>query len=139
MSQKEELEKAIAEADETHKYYHAFCKYMSRWYFSKGKRYTKDLSETKREFKFFDGSKMIGYDAMLRIERYAKLHPEIKVCRVDDDVFAGSILVLVPHPEMGITVFFVPQCTNTQNAFFLYPQDSKELIDTLVEMKKVTG
>lgn len=130
-------ETKIEETDEIHKYYHSFCDYMKRWYFTKEPGYDKNLKKGKRLYKFFDASKMVGYEAAQRIQRYVKTHPEIKICRADDDFFMGSILVLVPHPKMGITVFFIPQC-KAQNTFFLYPNDSKELINTLVEMRKAT-
>jgi hypothetical protein len=55
---------------------------------------------------------------------------------VDDSIFDGSYLVLVPHPEMGITVIFVPQYSNIQSQFFIYPQHGEALIDAISKMKE---
>ncbi len=82
-------------------------------------------------------SYLFGYKVICKIEEYAKNNPEIKVVHCDDDVFASSILVLIPHPTMGISIMFVPQCTNVQNMFFLYDKHYSELIRVLSEMKYI--
>ncbi len=86
--------------------------------------------------KQYDPKGLIGYDVMERVEEYVKTHPDVVELSVDDDVFASSDLVLVPHPTMGITVTFIPQCTNVQNTFFLYPNHIENLIKTLKEMQR---
>ena len=82
-------------------------------------------------------SKLIGYDAQCKIEKYAKDNPAIRILCCDDDVFASSILVLIPQPTRGITVKFIPQCTEIQNTFFLYDRNYEKFIETLNEMKYV--
>jgi hypothetical protein len=78
-----------------------------------------------------------GYAAIKRIESYAVNNPEIKIIRVDDAIYAGSILVLVPHPKHGITVLFIPQLAPEQNQFFLYETHLDGLMEALTEMKYV--
>ena len=82
-------------------------------------------------------SYLFRYKAICKIEEYAKNNPEIKVVHCDDDVFASSIIVLIPHPTRGITVKFIPQCTELQNTFFLYDRSYEKFIETLNEMKYV--
>ena len=79
---------------------------------------------------------LIGYEDQNLVESYAIEHPEIKVVGVDDDDFCSSILVLIPHPTMGITVLFIPQCTSVQNSFFMYPGHIKGIEDAITELKK---
>jgi hypothetical protein len=76
-----------------------------------------------------------GSESMEKIEQYANEHPEIVVCGCDDQAFASSDLVLVPHPDMGITVLYVPQCSGGWAQFFLYPGHLSRLIDALTEMR----
>lgn len=81
--------------------------------------------------------RLFGYEAMCQIEEYIKENKEIKIVHCDDDAFAGSIIVLIPHPTMGISVKFIPQCTNVQNTFFLYDNHYDILMKVLTEMKYV--
>lgn len=82
--------------------------------------------------------RLCGYEVIERVERYVKKQcPEIKIVNCDDDHHAGSILLLIPHPEHGITIMFIPQCTYTQNVFFLYDNHHKKLIEELEKMKYV--
>lgn len=92
-----------------------------------------------REFNELELSRKIcGHKAIQRIERYVKRYcPEIKIVPCDDQCYAGSILLLIPHPEHGITVMFVPQCTTIQNQFFLYPTHFKALTKALNQLKSV--
>ena len=76
-----------------------------------------------------------GFASMEKIENYVNEHPEIEICGCDDEAFSGSDLVLVPHPDMGITVVYVPQCSGTAAQFFLYPPRLNILIDTLIRMR----
>jgi hypothetical protein len=83
-------------------------------------------------------SKLSGYDVQKNIEKFVENKcPEIKIVNCDDEVFASSILVLVPHPKMGITILFIPQCTTIGNHFFLYESHFKSFTKELDKMKKV--
>ena len=73
---------------------------------------------------------------MTTIEEYVKKHPQIKIVRCDDSAYAGSDIVLIPHPKHGIRVMFFPQCTPIQNEFFLYGSDFQNLITALIKMSK---
>ncbi len=88
----------------------------------------------------FDGNvlseKMVGSDCMDELDKYVKKHPEVVLVPTDDSVFASSYFVLVPHPDMGITIIFVPQCTTVQNQMFMYPRHSDILIEEIAKMKK---
>ena len=108
----------------THTTYHAFCEHFKEWYFSRrdnGKR-------------VFDSTKMVGSEAIGRVKDYSITHPQIKIVSVDDYVFSGSIIILIPHVDMGITAIFVPQCTTVNNQFFLYPLMAEKLIDGINEV-----
>lgn len=84
----------------------------------------------------FSSEKMVGYDAMINVEKYAKSHKEIKIIHCDDSVFASSMIVLIPHPKMGISFIFIPQCTSVKGELFLYPNSIASLADTLLKIKK---
>lgn len=92
-----------------------------------------------REFNKMQLSRrLVGHDVIIRIERYVKRYcPEIKIVPCDDIDYAGSILLLIPHPEHGISVMFVPQCTQLQNQFFLYSAHFKALTKALNQFKAV--
>ena len=77
-----------------------------------------------------------GYDSMLNIEKYVEEHPEIKICGCDDTSFSSSDLVLVPHPNMGVTVIYIPQNHGRSTEFFLYGGHIRGLINTLQEIEK---
>lgn len=82
--------------------------------------------------------RMVGHEVIQKVENYVKKHcPEIKIIRCDDSLYAGSTLLLIPHPNHGITVFFIPQCTSVQNQFFLYNGHYNALMKALREMKSV--
>lgn len=83
----------------------------------------------------FDSEQMIGSDASDTVYEYAKTHPEIYIVPCDDSYFMGSDIVLIPHPEMGITAIYIPQCCNSINKFFLYPGHIEHLIKTIEEIK----
>jgi hypothetical protein len=104
-------------ADEMHGNYLDFCEQM--------------LGEGN-----FDTSKLSGYDDIEKIEAYSRKHPKIKVINVDDDNYAGAILVLIPHPEHGVTAIFVPQCTRIGNTFFMYPSMIMNVAKALQEMQE---
>jgi hypothetical protein len=142
------LDRMFKRGKEIHRIYHKFSKWLVN-------TFGKDL-KTKRKVKFTlqDGKKktftvidyndrelekrISGYETIVKIEKYVKRScPEIKIVGCDDAVHAGSILLLIPHPDFGITVMFVPQCTMTQNKFFLYGNHFKMLQEELEKMKVV--
>ncbi len=109
--------------DKTHKYWYAFTEHFGNLYgFG------------------FDGNvlseKMSGYECMNELDKYVKEHPEVVLVPTDDSVFASSYFVLVPHPDMGITIVFVPQCTTIQNQMFMYSRHSDILIEEITKMKE---
>lgn len=106
----------------THDLFHALQKYLKKWYHN-----------DKKEF---DVTQLTGYRAMCRMENFIKKHPEIVEVHVDDASFASSSLYLIPHKGMGVTVWFIPQCTSEQNEFFLYPHHLDNLINELKKMKR---
>lgn len=84
-----------------------------------------------------------GYELMCRIEKYAEKHPELEVVTVDDDHFASSLLVLLPHHDkktgsyFGTSVIYVPQCTGEDPIrFFLYPGHAHGLLGALGKLRK---
>lgn len=81
--------------------------------------------------------KLIGYEVITKIEKYAIKNPNIKIVRCDDMYYSGSIIVLIPHPQHGITMMFIPQTTKIQNCFFLYQSHYKQLMQTLKEMRNI--
>ena len=82
-----------------------------------------------------------GYDLMLRVEKWAEKYPEdVRIVRIDDAAFAGSILVLVEHRTplkyMGTTAVCIPQCTGEDPLeFFLYPDDRDGLLKALLAIQ----
>jgi hypothetical protein len=127
----------ILSTDNVHKTYHHFCNYMKRWYYKNRYGFSfKTLKETKKVIREFDPTKMLGYSAMLKVKYYEKKYGGIKTVTVDDDSFMGSIIVLIPHPKMGITSIYIPQCGYNINTFFLYPGHFNQLTKIINEMKK---
>lgn len=81
---------------------------------------------------------LAGYEVMETVEKWIKRNaPEIKICWCDDDHHASSMLLLIPHPDLGITVMFIPQLTSVQNQFFLYGNHYQKLMEELGKMGKV--
>ena len=103
--------------------------------FKNGK--TKTITRYGRELDF---TKLVGYELMCEVRKYMQKNKEIQMVAVDDDHHAGSQLLLIPHERkdyfMGTTVMFIPQCTSTQNTFFLYTDALDELIKKLQEIQK---
>jgi hypothetical protein len=142
MMKNEELKSCLKESNKSHKIWHDFCKHMEKWYYQEIDEYkysnkkTLEQMMTGKKIKVFDVTKMIGYECMCRVEKYAEKHTEIKITHVDDDVYSGSDLVLIPHPKHGVTVIFIPQCTTVNNTFFLYPGHLEYFQETLENMKQ---
>jgi len=139
---KETFYKVTDKTKKIHKIYHNFCDYMKKWYFeyyfeNKFDKKSGEFVKGKRQLKVFSSENLVGYIAQKRIEKYVESHPEIKIVRCDDSVFSTSIIVLIPHPTMGITFLYVPQNnTNIKNELFLYPDHSEMLIKELIKMRK---
>lgn len=141
--------KDLAKANATHKVWHKFSKWMTdkygkdlygKWQTMKFKdKDGKKHSLKHRSFNDYELSKRIsGYEVICAVEKFIKRScPEIKIVHCDDDVYAGSIILLIPHPKMGISVMFIPQCTGIQNRFFLYDTHFKMLISELKKMSYV--
>lgn len=138
-------ERVIRKTLTTHEIWHRFSDWLVKTYGKDlhGKWEYMKISDTKKlRYRSFNdlelSRRLVGYDVLIRIERYVKRYcPEIKVLRVDDECHSGSDLLLIPHPKMGITVIFIPQCTSIQNQFFLYEGHHKALSKALKKMKWV--
>lgn len=147
--QKEQPQDWLKQVNDTHKVWHQFGRFITKHYgkdlYGKWQHHTfKDDKGKKKTFKFrsfneFELSKRLtGYDVMVKLERYIKTYlPEIKIIPCDDDGYASSILLLIPHPAHGISIMFIPQCTEIQNRFFLYEGHYKSLLKGLQELKQV--
>lgn len=138
------------EASKSHKTWHKFSNWISKTFGS-------DLIQDKvleipmkngkiKKIKYKDfnewelSKRLVGYEVIEKMEKYVAKHcKEIKVVRCDDSVYSGSSIFLIPHPNHGITILFVPQCTSIQNQFFLYDNHYKNLMKAFKEMKGVYG
>lgn len=108
---------------------------------SRGPNIHKVWHEFQRRFKKDDKYSFIGYDLMLRVEKWAKKYPrEVRCLYIDDSYFCNSSLVLVEHRHarayMGTTAVVIPQCTGeSPMEFFLYPGDRNALIAALTAVR----
>lgn len=124
----------LEEIDDIHALYHGFCKKFQksvkhllpedRW-IKIGKKTIKYRYELKWKWK--------GYELMDRVEEWAKKHPEVTIAHVDDDYFAGSDVVFIPHKSekkfMGTTVLYIPQLTGEDPiSFFMYPGHARSML-----------
>lgn len=144
---KDDIDNMIEHNKNVHKIWYKFSNWLEKTYGKdlfteseieievKGK-IKKHKSKTFNDFEL--SKRLVGYEVQVKIEKYVTKHcPEIKIIRCDDAVHASSDLILIPHPTMGITMIFIPQCTSIQNQFFLYKNHHKELVKALNEMKYV--
>lgn len=141
--------KLTDESKMPHEIWHKFSGWMIKtfgkdlhgaWQFMEGTK--SNGKKYKIKYRSFDdlelSRRLIGYEAMCKVEKYVKrCCPEIKIIRCDDSIYAGSDILLIPHPNHGITIMFIPQCTSVQNQFFLYKNHYNELVKALKEMKTV--
>jgi hypothetical protein len=142
-SKKQRLKDIFGNAMMSHKTWHQFYRFLQR-NFGKdcwGKQYFQKFGDKKIKIKPFDEVKMmgnmVGYEAMVKVERYCKRYlPEIQCIYCDDSYYSGSLLVLVPHKNHGITVIYIPQNSRITNQLFLYPSHHSDLVHTLERMKK---
>lgn len=123
-----------------HTVWHSFCGYMKRWYYKKFQGYKKDLTQSKRQYKMFDSTNMVGYRAMCRIARYAKNKEDIFITGCDDNCFMGSSILLITHENknefMGTTIILMPQSKYEINQVFLYPGHLDSLMKKLKEIQR---
>lgn len=130
-------------AKKCHKVWHKFSSWLTKTYGSDLYGEWQYMDEEKKfKYRSFDNKKLserlVGYDVMIKIERYCKRYlPEIKIIHCDDAVYAGSNILLIPHPGHGITIMYIPQCTTIQNQFFLYENHYENLLQELKRMKDV--
>lgn len=87
-------------------------------------------------------SKAIGYELMVKSEKWAARHPEVQIVRCDDAVHAGSSMVLIPHQSEfqyhGVSVVYIPQCTGEKPVqFFLYPDHRYALTTALLAVARM--
>lgn len=145
-----EFDKIIESSNVSHKVWHKFQNWLI-------KTFGKDLygewnsfevpvegSKKKKKVKFRNfneyelSKRLVGYEVMKKVEKFVKKScPEIKIIHCDDSVYAGSDILLIPHPKHGITIMFIPQCTSIQNQFFLYKGHYDMLMKELTKMQKV--
>ena len=129
-----------------HKVWHQFERFLIRNYGKDlfGEWKYLDPKNKKIKYRDFDenklNSRLVGHEVIKKIESYCKRYlPEIEIINCDDSVYAGSIILLIPHHLHGITIMFIPQCTNIQNQFFLYKGHYVALMKKLSKMKSVYG
>ena len=87
--------------------------------------------------KFSDGDdkdsfkNLVGDEKMEEVEKWAKNYPDVKISKCDDSNHDTSLLVLIPHPTLGISIVYIPQSTYLKDYFFLNSAMQKLLIDNL--------
>lgn len=136
-------------AKSCHKIWHKFSNWLVKTYGNDlhGKWQYMKIKDAKGKVKKFKhrsfnelelSRRLVGYEVMCKVSKYVNRYcPEIKIIRCDDSVYAGSDILLIPHPKHGITIMFIPQCTSVQNQFFLYKNHHDSLIKELSKMKYV--
>ena len=116
---------------------------MKKWYYKEGYEWEfdddGDITISDKLYREFDSLKMNGYECIQRCKKYAKKNKEIKIIQVDDSVYSSSIIILIPHPNHGITVIFVPQCIDVGNQFFLYSRHAHNIILEMYKMNYEVG
>lgn len=125
---------------DVHKVWHSFCDYMKKWYFRKVNGIKKNWTPSKRKYKVFECEQMVGWEAMKRVEKFAKDQPDIMITHCDDSSHMGSDIALILHDSkdhfMGTTMILLPQCSRDINQVFLYPHHLDMLIEKLQEIQK---
>jgi len=139
----------LNETKDIHKTWHKFYNWLMKTFGKDlyGKWIYYEFSDSnnkkvKRKYRHFDDlelrKRLVGYEVIEKIEKYVKRNcPEIIIVGCDDESYSSSILLLIPHPKHGITLMFVPQCTDVQNQIFLYDGHYKLLMKGLKNMKYV--
>jgi len=144
LTDKQKLKKMMEQSSKCHKIWHKFSNYLVRTYGKDLHGEWQTMGAGKKQFKYRSfnqlefSRRIVGYEVMTRIGNWVKRYcPEIKIIGCDDSVYAGSDILLIPHPKHGITVIFIPQCTDVQNQFFLYEGHYKNLISNITKMAKI--
>jgi len=79
--------------------------------------------------------KLVGFELMEAIEKWAKGRPDVRIVGCDDGMFSGSMLVLVEHctddSYMGTSLVYVPQLSGPPSVAFLYPGHRRDLVAAL--------
>jgi len=139
----------ITRAEKIHRVYHQFNKWLIKTYGEDlyGEWVINSITMTngrKKKLKYRSFSenefnrRLVGYEVIDNVENYIKRYcKEIKIVHCDDSYHSGSIILLIPHINHGITTMFIPQCTSIQNSFFLYGNHYDDLIKGLEELKYV--
>ena len=124
-------------------------KAISKSWFSESKGVHALWRRYQRLFKDCESSaiptpyKYYGYDLMCRISRWAKRYPDdVRVCSIDDSVYAGSMLVFVEHRTKksyhGTTVIVIPQCTGEQPLeFFMYADHLTGVMKAIKDIRRL--
>lgn len=148
MKKKNKLEDIFNVPSETHRVWYKFSGWLQRTYgkdlFKNASFEIKDAAGKNKKIRYKNfneyelSKRLVGYEVIVRIERYVKRFcPEIKIISCDDSVHAGSSILLIPHPGHGITILYIPQCTEIQNQFFLYESHCTQFLKELNKMKRV--
>ena len=151
--EQENINNAIAmieHGNRIHAVWHKFSNFIANaygkdlygpWQVNKIKNKETGKTHTMRYRSFNEyelSTRLVGYEVMCRVKKWVNRYcPEIRMVHCDDSCHAGSDILLIPHPEHGITVIFIPQCTGIQNQFFLYEGHYKMLMKELKEMGKI--
>lgn len=95
-----------------------------------------DIKDTTNTYDLY--SRFVGYEVIEKVEIFVRDEcPEIKIIWCDDEIFSSSIILLIPHPKMGISMIFIPQNTMTQNVMFFYENHMEQMINAINELKYV--
>jgi hypothetical protein len=80
-------------------------------------------------------TKLKGIDVITAVRQFAYRNKKVKIVKcsdiADDSHGDKSILVVIPHPTMGKSIIFIPEKSDVQNIFFLYPKREKQLLKIL--------
>jgi hypothetical protein len=136
------------DSKELHKLYHEFCRKFRHLGGTKKKKTVKARKGTSKKKSSSAKSvqhspwKWTAYELMERVEKWAKKNPTVTYARCDDNHFASSDLVFIPHQNkkeyMGSTVVFLAQCDGQSPAtFFLYPSHVDSVMSALNKLKEL--
>jgi len=145
-----DLEKMFEETGRIHHLWYDFQDHMGKMYYDLRRRWSikamkrnGSFVETKRKFKHFNPKKMTGHEAICWLRKFIENnHPDLIEVRCDDSAHCGSSVFLIPHETdkeyWGTTVVYIPQCTDDQNMFFLYPDHLNRFVKELQKIQMRT-
>lgn len=129
-----------------HKTHHAFQKLMKRRVVTGTTLFPTFKSnglpgKPKKVYLHREEWKAKGYKAIQAAEKFVSKTPGTYEVRCDDDIFAGSSLIVIPHETrkkyMGASVTYIPQCTGENpTTLFLYPHHVNHLMKVLKKLQK---